>query len=357
MTSHASPLHTYALHDEPGEEDPLRLNADTDTSTHDGADEANISSSSGGRRFPQHPTLTRGYYPQYRRDASSSGANMNHQHSSSTPQEIEQADMVDDSSSNWVDIDDDPASGAADQYSHNNSLVYRWWQRLRGRANTNNNTINNSSGSRRRSRQCCTIKLRLPCLLCDCVAFFWDWTFAAAELWMEVLTAPPFPIETLQKVSIVLLGVEVIRDNVDHSALLVALVNTHNAAATNSNNINGDENQMATVVDGTWAQLASMPQYLVWGVPAVIGMLSASFVLTLQLTWGHQEEAVIATALILLIFLEALLPIFILGCTSMFLFQQVSWETGLALLLVVWLGSTFCAHCIRRMLYQNLGHG
>ena len=352
MTSHASPLHTNSLRDGPVEEDPLRLDADTDTSpVGDAGADGTRNDSSSGRHFPQHPTLTRGFYPHYRRDASD--ANMNHQHSSLTPQEIEHADMVDDSSSNWVDIVD-PASDA-DEYSNNNSLLFRLWQRLRGRANNNNNNTEDS-GSRRRRRRCSTIKLQLPCLLCDCVAFFWDWTFAAVELWMEVLTAPPFPIETLQKVSIVLLGVEVIRDNIDHSALLVALVNTNNAATTNGNNINGDANQMVTVVDGVWT-LASIPQYLVWGVPAVIGMLSASFVLTLQLTWGHQEEAVIATALILLIFLEALLPIFILGCTSMFLFQQVSWETGLALLLVVWLGSTFCAHCIRRMLYQSLGHG
>lgn len=183
------------------------------------------------------------------------------------------------------------------------------------------------------------IKLQIPSLLCDFVSFFWNWTFAAVEVWVDVLSAPPFPLETLQRVSILLMGVERIRRNLDQSTLIVF--------------VNPDGSPMDTA---PWS-LASIPHYLIWGIPGLIAVLSISFVLTLQLSWGHQEEAVIATALIMLIFLEALLPLFILGCTSMFLFQQVSWETGLILLVVVWLGSTFCAHCIRRMLYQSLGHG
>lgn len=320
------------------------VNADTETSP-----------GTAGAHLPQHPRLTRDFYPGRHRGYSSAtirtGRNEDSRLDSSlTPQEIDQTtDMMDDSSSNWIDIAD-PAL-VADDYAHqindnNNTsspLAYRVWQRLRGSTNNNGNARSTRGRRRRRNN---TIKFRIPSLLCDCVVFFFDWTFAAVELWMEILAAPPFPTETLQKVSIVLLAVEAIRDNIDHSALLVALVNTNNA----------DPNQISVGADGTWT-LTAVPQYLVWGVPAAIGMLSASFVLTLQLTWGHQEEAVIATALILLIFLEALLPLFILGCTSMFLFQQVSWETGLALLLVVWLGSTFCAHCIRRMLYQSLGHG
>ena len=251
-----------------------------------------------------------------------------------------------DDSSNWSDIDpthDNDASTTAgdtaatrNHSSNNNSLLARWQRRHNRTSSSGNTTTNRRSSS--------TIKLQVPCLLCDCVSFFWDWTFAAVEIWIDVLTAPPFPLETLQKVSIVLLGVEAIRDNIDHSALLT-LVNHPN-----------DPRHAAAAGDGPLT-LAAIPHYLIWGVPAAIAMLSVSFVLTLQLTWGHQEEAVIATALILLIFLEALLPLFILGCTSMFLFQQVSWETGLALLVIVWLGSTFCAHCIRRMLYQSLGHG
>ncbi|CAB9520155.1 expressed unknown protein [Seminavis robusta] len=184
-----------------------------------------------------------------------------------------------------------------------------------------------------------TIRIPIPSLLVDCVTFCFDWTYAAVEIWAEVLSAPPFPLSTLHKVSIVLLGVERIRDNLDHSALVVLLMNHHPSSSSVE----------------TWS--SSIPQYIVWGIPGIVALLSVSFVLTLQLSWGHQEEAVIATALILLIFLEALLPLFILGCTSMFLFQQVSWETGLVLLVMVWLGSTFCAHCIRRMLYQSLGHG
>lgn len=183
------------------------------------------------------------------------------------------------------------------------------------------------------------IKLQIPSLLCDCVSFFWNWTFAAVEVWVDVLSAPPFPLETLQRVSIVLLGVEKVRRNLDQSTLIVFV------------------NPDGTPVDAAAWSLGSIPHYLIWGIPGLIAVLSISFILTLQLSWGHQEEAVIATALIMLIFLEALLPLFILGCTSMFLFQQVSWETGLILLVVVWLGSTFCAHCIRRMLYQSLGHG
>jgi hypothetical protein len=183
-----------------------------------------------------------------------------------------------------------------------------------------------------------TIKIPIPSLLCDFVTFFFEWTFAAVDVWADILSAPPFPLETLQKVSIVLLGVDRIRDNLDHAALVVLI---HPTAVGSTGNM----------------AMASIPHYLVWGVPGLVAILSVSFVLTLQLSWGHQEEAVIATALILLIFLEALLPLFILGCASMFLFQQVSWETGLVLLILVWLGSTFCAHCIRRMLYQSLGHG
>ena len=190
-------------------------------------------------------------------------------------------------------------------------------------------------------------KVRIPPAICDFVAFFFEWTQAALEVWVELLTAPPFPTATLQKVSIILLGMEQLREYVEQSltnkggALMLVFTTSQ------SEEIGGEE---------AWT-LYSIPKYLIFGLPAVIALMSVSFVITLQLTWGHQEEAVIATALISLIFLEALLPLFILGCTSMFFFQQVSWETGLAMLVAVWLGSTFCAHVIRRMLYQSLGHG
>jgi hypothetical protein len=201
------------------------------------------------------------------------------------------------------------------------------------------------------------IKIPIPSFLCDCVILVFEWTFAAVEVWTDILSAPLFPLATLQKISIVLLGVDRIRDNLDHSVLLVLL---HPSSATTTTTTTAAAGMISSSGIGRIANMAflfSIPHYLVWVIPGVVAILSVSFVLTLQLSWGHQEEAVIATALILLIFLEALLPLFILGCTSMFLFQQVSWETSLVLLFIVWLGSTFCAHCIRRMLYQSLGHG
>lgn len=327
------------------------------------ADNAADASTEDGRHIPQYPLD----YDQIRTPL--------------TRQQIIEQDNIDmDNSSNWSDIivdpaddgdddddyDDDGSAADIDNNSNNNSLWARWRRR---RPNSSS-----SSGSRRRRQQqqqrrrrrsSSTIKLQVPCILCDCAIFFYDWTFAAIEIWMEVLIAPPFPVETLQKVSIILLAVEIIRDSIDHEALLaMATIPTTTAAS------GGDSNQyplgIAFAANGGGMTynfghgpmtLASIPHYLIWGVPLALAMVSISFVFTLQIAWGHQEEAVIATALILLIFLEALLPLFILGCTSLFLFQQVSWETGLALLVIVWVGSTFTAHCIRRMLYQSLGHG
>jgi len=279
------------------------------------------------------------------------GSSSNHRrfppHHSTVAEHNDDNDDNDDESSGWSPIDPLGDDAGEEESEGGSSGIFRWLQR-----SGNNN--NNHNRRRRATNMTIPIKVPIPCVLCDCAAICYDWTLSVMEVWFELLTAPPCSVDTLRAISILLLGVEKIRDTLDQSTLLQQLV--FDATTSTPQFIkNGTHNNNS--VDINSLTLADIPQYLLWGIPAGVAMLSISFILTLQLTWGHQEEAVIATALILLVFLEALLPLFILGCASMFLFQQVSWETGLLLLVVVWVGSTFCAHCVRRMLYQSLGHG
>lgn len=283
---------------------------------------------------------------------SSSASRREQRHPQPQPQQeqpYENATLVDESNNDTIDNAEVPR-----RQSDGMNIVV-WESPMRGRIRRRQQREPHTGTEQQQQQQqqhhhsVSDFKVQIPSALCDICVLFWDWAQAAVEVWIELLSAPPLPLGTLQKLSIVFLGMEKIRDNLDHTAAVMLMFMPRPATAGAAVASGGEGNE-------PWI-LYAMPQYFLWGIPAVVALFSVSFVITFQLTWNHQEEAVIATALMSLIFLEALLPLFILGCASMFLFQQVSWESGLALLVLVWLGSTFSAHCIRRMLYQSLGHG
>ena len=347
------------------DDDPLlRLNSSNSVP----AEESNSSTDNiyRPRRFP---SLSRGYYHQQqqhqRLHTSRTIQQQQQQHLSSIaltqstvpPQRHEGEMMMDEVSDagNWIDMNDgntEAVNGDTTTTTTTSSTTSSTNPEVRHHCRS---TTTTSSSSRRNNdnNNNNTIKLQIPSIVCDVISSFWEWSTAAVEIWMDVLTAPPLPPEALQRVAIILLGVEMIRDSIDHSALLTLMqqqkliITNHSSGAT------------AAAVGGGGGELTivNVPHYMIWGIPVSIAALSASFVFALQFIWGQQEEAVIATALILLIFLEAMLPVCIVGLSSLFIFQQVSLEMGLGVLVAVWLGSTLCAGCIRRMLYQSLGHG
>jgi hypothetical protein len=64
-----------------------------------------------------------------------------------------------------------------------------------------------------------------------------------------------------------------------------------------------------------------------------------------------------ATALVTLFILEAILPLVFVAFTTALVWKQVTWVTGLFVMAVLWIILAGFAHWIRRTVYQSMGHG
>ena len=74
------------------------------------------------------------------------------------------------------------------------------------------------------------------------------------------------------------------------------------------------------------------------------------------LLWTRQEAAM-ATALVTLFVLEAVLPLVFVSFTTLLVWKQVTWMTGLTIMAIFWILLAALAHWIRQTVYQSLGHG
>lgn len=118
-----------------------------------------------------------------------------------------------------------------------------------------------------------------------------------------------------------------------------------------------------------WSNLADnnkfiAVQYLSWCLPLVLLVICISqhqLVSTTSLLWpgvsNHSppDEVFLVAALVSLLFLEALFPLTILACTSLFLLQKLSCATSLAILGGVYVMSSTTAGWIRCILYSYIG--
>jgi hypothetical protein len=70
-----------------------------------------------------------------------------------------------------------------------------------------------------------------------------------------------------------------------------------------------------------------------------------------------RQEAAWVTALIMLFILEAVVPLLLVTCTSVLIWKQVTWTTGLTVMGALWIGLASLARWLRCSLYQSMGHG
>lgn len=70
-----------------------------------------------------------------------------------------------------------------------------------------------------------------------------------------------------------------------------------------------------------------------------------------------RQEAAIATALVTLFLLEAVLPIIFVMFTSVLIWKQASWTFGICIMASLWTILVALANWIRRTVYQSIGHG
>lgn len=70
-----------------------------------------------------------------------------------------------------------------------------------------------------------------------------------------------------------------------------------------------------------------------------------------------QQDAAMATALVTLFILEAVLPVLFVLFTTFLIWKQVSWTTGLFIMAILWTILVSLANWIRRTVYQSMGHG
>lgn len=70
-----------------------------------------------------------------------------------------------------------------------------------------------------------------------------------------------------------------------------------------------------------------------------------------------RQEAAMAMALVALFLLEAILPLFFVGFTTLLVWKQVSWQSGVIVMAVVSTIMVGLAQWIRQTVYQSMGHG
>ena len=84
--------------------------------------------------------------------------------------------------------------------------------------------------------------------------------------------------------------------------------------------------------------------------PAWLALFSFSSFISMR------QEAAWATALIMLFILEAAVPLLLITCTSVLIWKQVTWTTGLMVMGALWIGLASLARWLRCSLYQSMGH-
>ena len=100
-----------------------------------------------------------------------------------------------------------------------------------------------------------------------------------------------------------------------------------------------DSRNEAYVPPSTWVWLA-------------LASFSSFFCLLLT-----RQEAAIATALVTLFLLEAVLPIMFVMFTTVLICKQVSLTSGICIMASLWTILVALANWIRRTVYQSMGHG
>lgn len=100
-----------------------------------------------------------------------------------------------------------------------------------------------------------------------------------------------------------------------------------------------DSRNEAYVPPSTWVWLA-------------LASFSSFFCLLLT-----RQEAAVATALVTLFILEAVLPLLFVMFTAFLIWKQVSWTTGIVIMAILWTILVALANWIRRTVYQSMGHG
>lgn len=157
----------------------------------------------------------------------------------------------------------------------------------------------------------CQRRLYLNPYICDLLTICYDWTASCCSLCCNVLSAPCKLDEA----------------NLLRFSLLVLLC--HHVDSWNE----------ARVPPSTW----------IW-----LTLLCFSSFFCLLLT---RQEAAMATALITLFVLEAIMPVVLLGLSAFVLCKQISLLEGMLVMVIVGISIGITAQWIRQTVYQRMGHG
>ena len=172
------------------------------------------------------------------------------------------------------------------------------WQRMQPRHHTD-------SVHRRTS----SLHIYLSPFLSDVLCMWWEWTTTCLHVWHNLLSGPAH-----------------LSDSGVLRLSIIALLCHHTTVMNGGNSI-------ATTTWMIWLSL---------------------FLLVSSMTM--REDVALASALVMLFLLEALQPVMLITCTSLLVWKQATWTTGLVVTSVLWAILAGAAHWIRCTLYHSTSH-
>ena len=179
--------------------------------------------------------------------------------------------------------------------------------------------------------------------LLDSIQSLWQSTIDFLSAFMEVISQTSFKAETVEKVSIGLLGLGL----VFQQCLVPFLAQQQQYFDKESSSPLGGDSQ-------SW--MWPLTPHLLWILPIMTSIISMSLSLTLLLQFRPAETAVLAGVVVLLV-MECLLPLAFATCVAMCVIQVMSLECTAIVLITIWLTCAISSRCIRVALYPSLGHG